>query len=49
MLVLLLFGRLVAWIPISALAGILIVVAIRMVDFHAVSLLKTDQPYLIFL
>lgn len=40
LLVLLLFGKLVAWIPISALAGMLIVVAIRMVDFHAVSLLK---------
>ncbi len=39
-LVLLLFGKLVAWIPISTLAGILIVVAIRMIDFHAVSLLK---------
>ncbi|HQQ93108.1 MAG TPA: SLC26A/SulP transporter family protein [Bacteroidia bacterium] len=40
LLVLLLFGRLVAWIPIASLAGILIVVAVRMVDFHTVSLLK---------
>lgn len=40
LLVLLLFGKLVAWIPIAALAGILIVVAIRMVDFKTVSLLK---------
>ncbi|MDI1353592.1 MAG: SLC26A/SulP transporter family protein [bacterium] len=40
LLVLLLFGKLVAWIPIAALAGILIVVAIRMVDFYTVTLLK---------
>ena len=40
LLVLLLFGKLVAWIPISALAGILIVVAIRMVDYKSLSLLK---------
>ena len=39
-LVLLLFGKLVAWIPISALAGILIVVAIRMVDYKTFALLK---------
>lgn len=38
--VLLLLGNLVAWIPVSALAGILIVVAYRMVDFHSVELLK---------
>lgn len=40
LLVLLLFGKLVAWIPISALAGILIVVAIRMVDYKSIFLLK---------
>jgi len=40
LLVLLLFGKLVAWIPIAALAGILIVVAVRMVDFRTVSLLR---------
>ncbi|MFI5150174.1 MAG: SLC26A/SulP transporter family protein [Bacteroidia bacterium] len=40
LLVLLLFGKLVAWIPISALAGILIVVAIRMLDYKSLSLLK---------
>ena len=40
LLVLVLFGKLVAWIPISTLAGILIVVAIRMVDFKTFALLK---------
>ncbi|MDP2301111.1 MAG: SulP family inorganic anion transporter [Ignavibacteria bacterium] len=39
-LVLLLIGKFVAWIPISALAGILIVVAVRMVDKKSFSLLK---------
>ncbi len=40
LLVLLLLGKLVAWIPFAALAGILIVVAIRMVDVKSFSLLK---------
>ena len=40
LLVLLLFGNLVAWIPVSALAGILIVVAIKMIDFHTITLLR---------
>ncbi|NCQ18516.1 MAG: SLC26A/SulP transporter family protein [Ignavibacteria bacterium] len=39
-LVLLLLGKLVAWIPFSALAGILMVVAVRMVDKKSFSLLK---------
>ncbi|MFA5803473.1 MAG: SLC26A/SulP transporter family protein [Melioribacteraceae bacterium] len=38
--VLLLLGKLVAWIPFSALAGILMVVAFRMVDKKSFSLLK---------
>jgi len=40
LLVLLLFGKLIAWIPVSALAGILIVVAIRMLDFKSITLLR---------
>lgn len=40
LLVLLLLGKLVAWIPLAALAGILIVVAIKMVDVKSFSLLK---------
>ena len=35
-----LFGGLVAWVPIAGLAGILIVVAYRMVDPHIFDLLK---------
>lgn len=40
LLVLLLLGKLVAWIPFAALAGILIVVAIRMIDMKSFALLK---------
>ncbi|MBI2966428.1 MAG: SLC26A/SulP transporter family protein [Bacteroidetes bacterium] len=40
LLVLLLLGQMVAWIPKAALAGILIVVAIRMVDRNSFSLLS---------
>lgn len=40
LLVLLLIGSLVAWIPFAALAGILIVVAVRMLDVKSLSLLK---------
>jgi len=39
-LVLLLFAKLVAWIPYAALAGILMVVAVRMVDKKSFALLK---------
>ncbi|MDP3150791.1 MAG: SLC26A/SulP transporter family protein [Ignavibacteria bacterium] len=39
-LVLLLFAKLVAWIPYAALAGILMVVAVRMVDKKSFTLLK---------
>lgn len=40
LLVLLLFGNLIAWIPVGALAGILIVVGYRMVDKKSFALLK---------
>ena len=38
--VMLLLGSLIAWIPLAALAGILIVVGYRMVDIKSLSLLK---------
>lgn len=44
----LLFGGLAAWIPISALAGILIVVAFRMVDPNIVQLLRQRSTILDF-
>lgn len=40
LLVLLALGQFIAWIPIAALAGILIVIAVRMVDRKMFSLLK---------
>lgn len=40
LLVLLILGNLIAWIPFSALAGILIVVGIRMIDKKSFTLLK---------
>jgi len=46
---LLLFGRLVAWTPVSALAGILIVVGIRMVDLRSFRLLRQSSTYFDFL
>ncbi len=46
---LLVFGRLVAWTPLSALAGILIVVGVRMVDLRSFRLLKQSSTYFDFL
>jgi SulP family sulfate permease len=43
-----LLGSFVAWIPVSALAGILIVVGFRMIDRHSFKLLKTRQTALDF-
>jgi SulP family sulfate permease len=40
LIVLLLFGKFVAWIPLPALAGILILVAISLIDFTIFSMLK---------
>lgn len=40
LLVLLILGGLVAWIPYAALAGILLVVAVRMLDKKSIALLK---------
>ena len=44
-----LFGRLVAWVPIAALAGILIVIASRMVDRNVFHLLRQRATILDFL
>ncbi len=49
LLVLLLIGGLVAWIPIASLAGILIVVAYRMVDRKMFALVKRKSTILDFL
>ncbi|HIJ84912.1 MAG TPA: SLC26A/SulP transporter family protein, partial [Magnetococcales bacterium] len=49
LVVLLFFSSLLGWVPIAALAGILIVVAYRMVDWHSLVLLKRRQTILDFL
>jgi SulP family sulfate permease len=36
-----LLGSLIAWIPVAALAGILIVVGVRMIDYHSFRLLAS--------
>ncbi|MDD2950301.1 MAG: SulP family inorganic anion transporter, partial [Sulfuricurvum sp.] len=41
-------GSFVAWIPVAALAGILIVVGFRMIDRHSFKLLRTRQTALDF-
>jgi sulfate permease, SulP family len=48
LLVLIAFGGIIAWIPLSALAGILIVVAFRMVDRQSFQLLKQKSTWLDF-
>ncbi len=45
----LIFDRLVAWVPVAALAGILIVGGFRMVDRHIYRLLRHTSTYLDFL
>ena len=42
-LVILALSPLIAWVPIGALAGILLVVAFRMFDWHAFRLLKHEE------
>ena len=41
-----LLGSLIAWIPVAALAGILIIVGVRMVDYHSFRLLTS--PWTVF-
>jgi SulP family sulfate permease len=47
-LVLLVLSPLVAWVPLAALAGILLVVAVRMIDWSAISLLRHSDTRLDF-
>lgn len=47
-LVLLFLSKLVAWIPLAALAGVLIVVAVRMLDVHSLHLLRHKSTVLDF-
>ncbi|MGB9105776.1 MAG: SulP family inorganic anion transporter, partial [Terriglobales bacterium] len=44
----LILGSLIAWVPIAALAGILIVVGVRMFDRHSLSLLRSRSTVLDF-
>lgn len=44
----LVFGRLIAWVPVAALAGILIVVAVRMFDWGSFQLLRQKSTMLDF-
>ncbi|MCX5813896.1 MAG: SLC26A/SulP transporter family protein [Proteobacteria bacterium] len=48
-LVLLLLGKLMAWIPLAALAGVLIVIAVRMLDMQSLQLLKHRSTIFDFL
>ena len=47
--VFLLLGKLMAWIPLAALAGVLIVIAIRMLDKNSLQLLKHKSTIFDFL
>lgn len=44
----LLLGSFIAWIPVAALAAILIVIGFRMIDRHSIKLLKSRQTALDF-
>jgi SulP family sulfate permease len=44
----LLLGTLIAWVPIAALSGILIVIGVRMFDRHSLQLLKSRTTILDF-
>ncbi|MBF0152637.1 MAG: SLC26A/SulP transporter family protein [Magnetococcales bacterium] len=46
--VLLLFSSLIGWVPVPALAGILIVVAYKMIDWHSFHLLRQRSTLLDF-
>ncbi len=48
-LVFLLLGKLMAWIPLAALAGVLIVIAVRMLDKNSLQLLKHKSTIFDFL
>jgi len=44
-----LLGSFIAWIPIAALAGILIVIGVRMIDTHSIKLFKSRKTVFDFL
>jgi SulP family sulfate permease len=44
-----LLGSLIAWVPVAALAGILIVIGVRMIDRHSLQLLKSRHTILDFI
>ncbi len=46
---LLALGTLIAWIPVAALSGILIVIGLRMLDLHSLQYLKSRSTMLDFL
>ncbi len=48
LLAFLVLGALIAWVPVGALAGILIVVGARMIDRHSLSFLKSRSTILDF-
>lgn len=48
LLAFLLLGGLIAWLPIAALAGILIVIGLRMIDHHSFALLRNRSTVLDF-
>ena len=43
-----LLGTFIAWIPIASLAGILIVIGLRMIDIHSIELLQSRKTALDF-
>ncbi len=44
----LVLGSLIAWVPVAALAGILIVIGVRMIDRHSLSFLRSRSTMLDF-
>jgi SulP family sulfate permease len=48
LLTLLVFGQYIAWVPLSALAGILLVVSARMIDVGSIRLLLSRSTFLDF-
>ena len=44
-----LFGNYIGWIPIAVLAGILIVIGLRMIDTHSINLFKSRKTVFDFL
>ena len=49
LLAFLVLGALIAWVPVAALAGILIVIGLRMIDLHTLQYLKSRSTVLDFM